>query len=88
MWDYSFSLMDYDNTGIRSAIAMQKLYNIHPLFLTDKLWNRRKGYLGAKDFSDFVILHGLKKTGELIEQTINQLNNQFNIDLRWNNPLS
>lgn len=48
-----YSLFDYDNTGISMAWQMRKLYNIKPLFFTDRLWNRKGGYMGCKDFSDY-----------------------------------
>jgi 5S rRNA maturation endonuclease (ribonuclease M5) len=65
-----YTLMDYDNTGIHLAWKMRKLYNIKPFFFTDKLWNRKKGYLGAKDISDYRNLYGFQKTKQLIEQLL------------------
>lgn len=64
-----YSLMDYDNTGIHLAWQMKKMYNIKPLFFTDKLWNRKGGYLNAKDCSDFRKLYGFNKLKELIQNT-------------------
>jgi hypothetical protein len=60
--------MDYDNSGIHLAWMMRKLYNIQPLFFTDKLWNRKGGYKGAKDISDYRKLYGYEQTKQLIEQ--------------------
>ena len=60
------SLMDYDNTGIHNAWVMRKLYNVKPLFFAEKIWGRKLGYRGAKDFSDFRKIHGVKETQKLI----------------------
>lgn len=65
---FIYSLMDYDNTGIHLAWTMKKLYGIKPLFFTEGLWKRKKGYLGAKDFSDYRKLYGYDKTLGLIEK--------------------
>jgi hypothetical protein len=61
------SLMDYDNTGIHAAWQMRKLYNIKPLFLTEKLWNRKKGYKSAKDFADYCKMYKKVKSQNLID---------------------
>jgi hypothetical protein len=61
-----YSLMDYDNSGISMAWMMRKLYDIEPLFFTDKLWNRKGGYKGAKDISDYRKLYGYEETQKLI----------------------
>ena len=60
------SLMDYDNAGIHNAWTMRKEYNIMPLFFTNGIWQRKKGHNGAKDFSDYVKLHGKHDTLKLI----------------------
>ena len=60
------SLMDYDNAGIHNAWMMRKEYNIKPLFFTIGIWQRKKGYNGAKDFSDYVKLHGKSDTLKLV----------------------
>lgn len=65
-----YTLMDYDNTGIHLAWQMRKLYGIKPLFFTHKLWNRKGGYLGAKDISDYRKLHGFQNLKQLIEQLL------------------
>lgn len=65
-----YSLMDYDNSGIHLAWMMRKLYNIQPLFFTDKLWNRKGGYKEAKDISDYRKLYGYEQTKQLIEQLL------------------
>src|SRR5690606_12666940 len=62
----SLTLMDYDNAGIHLAWTMRRLYGFPALFFTDKVWNRKKGYLGAKDFSDYVKLYGERQTNLLI----------------------
>jgi 5S rRNA maturation endonuclease (ribonuclease M5) len=62
-----FTLSDYDNTGIHFGWQMRKLYNTKPLFLTEKLWARKKGYLDAKDISDFYHLYGENETKKLIK---------------------
>ncbi len=61
-----FTLSDYDNAGIHFAWQMRKLYKTKPLFLTEKLWARKKGYLDAKDISDYYYLHGEDNTLKLI----------------------
>jgi 5S rRNA maturation endonuclease (ribonuclease M5) len=61
------TLMDYDNAGISLSCKMRRLYNTTPMFFTDKLWNRKKGYRGAKDISDFIKLHGKEELRELVE---------------------
>ena len=53
-----YTLFDYDNTGIHLAWQMRKLYNIKPLFFTNKIWNRKGGYMGCKDASDYRKLFG------------------------------
>lgn len=63
-----YTLFDYDNTGIHLAWQMRKLYNIKPLFFTDKIWNRKGGYLEAKDISDYRKLYGYEKTKELLNR--------------------
>lgn len=63
-----YSLLDYDSTGIHSAWLMRKLYGIKPLFFTYKLWNRKGGYCGAKDFADYVKLHGEEDMFNLINR--------------------
>lgn len=65
-----YTLMDYDNAGIHLAWQMRKLYGIKPLFFTNSLWNRKGGYLGAKDISDYRKLHGFQQTKQLIEQLL------------------
>lgn len=69
-----FTLSDYDNAGIHFGWQMRKNYNTKPLFLTEKLWARKKGYLDAKDISDFYYLHGENNTKKLIE---NEKNNSI-----------
>lgn len=64
---YVVSLMDYDNTGIHNAWTLRKLHGIQPLFFTDGVWKRKKGYKGAKDFSDYVRLHNSVSVQTLIE---------------------
>jgi hypothetical protein len=61
------SLMDYDNTGIHNAWTLRKLYGIQPLFFTSSVWNRKGGFKGAKDFSDYAKLYNRSKTLKLIE---------------------
>lgn len=60
------SLMDYDNTGIHNAWMMRKLYGIEPFFFTEKLWGRKLGFRGAKDFSDYKKIYKFNKTQNLI----------------------
>lgn len=50
-----YTLFDYDNSGIHLSWQMRKLYGTAPLFFTDKLWNRKIGYKGCKDVSEFVV---------------------------------
>jgi hypothetical protein len=50
-----YTLFDYDNSGIHLSWQMRKLYGTTPLFFTDKLWNRKGGYKGCKDPSEFVV---------------------------------
>jgi hypothetical protein len=69
-----FTLSDYDNAGIHFGWQMRKSYGTKPLFLTEKLWARKKGYLGAKDISDFYYLHGEELTKKLIN---NEKNNSI-----------
>jgi hypothetical protein len=64
-----YSLFDYDNTGIHLAWQMRKIYDIKPLFFTDKLWNRKGGYMGCKDCSDFRKKYNFNKLNELIQNT-------------------
>jgi hypothetical protein len=66
-----YTLMDYDNAGIHLAWQMRKLYGIKPLFFTDRLWNRKGGYMTAKDISDYRKLYGF----ENLKQLINKLKN-------------
>ena len=58
-----YTLFDYDNSGIHLSWQMRKLYNTKPLFFTDKLWNRKGGYKGSKDVSEFTV----KNKEELIK---------------------
>lgn len=60
------SLMDYDNTGIHNAWMMRKLYGIEPYFFTERVWGRKIGFRGAKDFSDFKKLYKYEETQKLI----------------------
>lgn len=69
-----YSLMDYDRTGILLALQMRKLYNIKPLFLTDKTWNRKGGYLSCKDVSDFYKKFGETELNKLILNEKRRLN--------------
>ena len=69
-----YSLLDYDGTGISMAWKLRKLYNIKPLFLTDKIWNRKKGYLSCKDISDFYKAYGETETKKLIENEQKRFN--------------
>jgi hypothetical protein len=55
-----FTLYDYDRTGVQTANTLYKKYGIPYLFFDDDY--------EAKDFSDYVRLHGREKTLELIEQ--------------------
>src|SRR6266403_1437679 len=77
-YDFIFSLMDYDNTGIRMSRLLQKTYNIQPLYFTDRLWNRKKGVGGCKDISDYVKKFGVIKTRELIYKIFYQYEEIFN----------
>lgn len=67
-FDYVFTLMDFDRTGIKLAREYEKAYNIPPLFLGVSF---RKGLFklgngGVKDISDHVEVYGWKATLELI----------------------
>jgi hypothetical protein len=62
-----YTLSDYDNAGIHFAWEMRKRYDTIPLFLTEGLWKRKKGFMGAKDISDYYYLHGDNKTKQLIQ---------------------
>lgn len=78
-YDYIFSLMDYDNTGIRMSRKLEKVYNILPLYFTDenKCWNRGKGYRGQKDFTDYIKKYGVKEASKLINQTYQKFEHIF-----------
>lgn len=54
-YKYIYTLFDYDNSGIDLTWRMRRLYQTKPLFFTDKLWNRKKGYKNCKDISDFIV---------------------------------
>lgn len=60
------TLADYDNAGIHFSWEMRRLYNTKPIFFTDKLWNRKKGYKGCKDASDFIKKYGTTEFRKLI----------------------
>lgn len=64
---FIYTLMDYDNAGIHLSWEMRKLYNTKPLFFTDKLWNRKGGYMGCKDASDYYKKFGKFEFEKLIE---------------------
>ncbi len=91
-YDFIFSLMDYDNTGIRMSRLLEKTYGIQPLYFTDKLWNRKKGIQGAKDFTDYIKKFGTTKARELIykvfyeyEDRFNEFDNYIYENLKWMN---
>lgn len=53
-----YTLYDYDYTGVSTANKIWKTYGIPYLFFTEE----------AKDFSDYVELHGRKQTNKLINK--------------------
>lgn len=77
-YDFIFSLMDYDNTGIAMSRKLQKIYNIEPLYFTDKTWNRKKGIEDCKDFTDYIKKFGIKKANDLIYNIFNKYEPIFN----------
>ncbi len=60
------TFMDYDNTGIHNAWNHREKYGINPIFLSEGVWKRKKGYGNCKDFSDYVHLHGIDRAEELL----------------------
>tara|TARA_R110000822_G_scaffold42836_3_gene116136 strand:- start:208 stop:1245 length:1038 start_codon:yes stop_codon:yes gene_type:complete len=60
------TLFDYDNSGIHLAWLYRKQYGLKPYFLTDSLWNRKKGYRGCKDISDYFKKYGENETKKLL----------------------
>lgn len=64
------SFMDYDNSGIHNAWMLRKLYKIQPIFLTEKLWSRKKGYKQCKDISDFIKKYSKLETENLLKKLI------------------
>lgn len=71
--DYWGTLFDYDNAGIAASRHYRDEYGYTRLFLTDKVWNRKGGYMGAKDFSEFNEMHGVKTTTDLVKSVIEPL---------------
>lgn len=67
-FEYKFSLFDYDNTGIKAACTHRRKYDIQPMFLTDTLWNRKKGLKGCKDISDYLSKFGIQETFLLLDE--------------------
>ncbi len=76
-YNFIFSLMDYDDTGIKMSRQLEKVYNIRPLYFTDKIWNRKKGISGAKDLTDFTAKFGVIKTRELIYKIYHRFEPMF-----------
>ncbi len=89
-YDFIFSLMDYDNTGIRMSRLLEKTYNIEPIYFTDKLWNRKKGLNGSKDLTDYIEKFGINNSRELVNNTITkyeiifeEYDTEMNEKLKW-----
>lgn len=66
-----YTLMDYDTAGIRLSWKMRRYYSTTALFLRSSIWPRGNKYLGAKDISDFIQLHGKEETIRLCKQQCN-----------------
>lgn len=76
-YNFVFSLMDYDNTGIRMSRKLEKVYNIRPLYFTDKIWNRKKGIGGTKDLTDYIAKFGVVKAKELVQKIYKRFEPMF-----------
>lgn len=78
-FDHTYSLYDFDLTGIRTANKMRKIYGIHPLFFT----NSRFGYHNceAKDAAEYIEKHGMEKSkilyNNFIKVMVNDDTNPF-----------
>lgn len=84
-FDYVFSLMDYDRTGVKMSIKLLNIYGISPLFFTDyplKRKNFKQGFRDCKDFSDYLKKYGVDETQKLInyayKENIGKHNEQIN----------
>lgn len=84
-YDFIFSLMDYDNTGIKMSKKLKEVYNVEPIYFTDKLWNRKKGIKGAKDLTDYIKKFGQIKTLELIQKIYEKYEPIFEENTNWFN---
>jgi hypothetical protein len=91
-WCYTFpfTLMDYDKQGFINAQKHKRTYGFTPLFFTNKAWNRWRGFLGCKDFTDYVNRFGRDKTKELIysvyepyKESINNYHNNAKQELNF-----
>lgn len=75
-YEYIYSLMDFDRTGVAMANQLRKVYNIEPLFFT----NGRFGSINycVKDFSDYVEKYRKDKAIELINNIKNNVRSNYN----------
>ncbi len=75
LWKTTYSLLDFDRTGIRMANKLRKK-GIQSLFLTNGKLHTYN--YGAKDISDFIEIYGFNATKELIqylkEESIDSIN--------------
>lgn len=62
------SLYDFDKSGISGAFQLRNQYGINPIFFAENPYSRGLGYKGAKDLSDFCVMHGVTATEDLIER--------------------
>jgi len=70
-YKYSYTLLDYDRTGVSMANYIRKLYKVTPTFLTNGKGNTID--YKAKDISEYLESNGKHKTAELIINTLNIL---------------
>lgn len=76
-FDYLFTLLDFDRTGIRAAKDYEEIYGIKPLFFGPEYKGGKfiKGINSIKDFSDHIEFKGVDKTIELTNYAYEQLIN-------------
>jgi len=75
IWSNIYSLMDFDYAGIKLAVQLRK-QNIPALFFTNGKFETYD--YKAKDFSEHVDKHGIKRTQNLIDYIKSEGFYQFN----------
>jgi len=67
-----YTLLDYDNTGIRMSLKMKKEHHTIPIFITEGQWFRKRGYKGAKDTSDLIDMFNIEFTKKYLNGCIHR----------------